>query len=63
MGVGFNNQAKICGKMLIDEGSFGTFHCGFGSNSTIGGINEINFHLDFVFYCNEIQIDNENIKF
>lgn len=63
LGVGFNNQAKICGKMLIDEGSFGTFHCGFGSNSTIGGINEINFHLDFVFYCNEIQIDNENIKF
>ncbi len=63
LGVGFNDAAKLCGNMLIDEGSFGTFHCGFGSNSTIGGINEVNFHLDFVFNSNEIQIDDENIKF
>jgi 2,5-dihydroxypyridine 5,6-dioxygenase len=63
LGIGFNHKAKVCGHMLIDEGSFGTFHCGFGSNSTIGGKNKIGFHLDFVFNANEIQIDDESIKF
>ena len=62
LGIGFNNLSKICGNMLIDEGTFGTFHCGFGSNSTIGGLNEINFHLDFVFKCDELKIDNQTIK-
>lgn len=63
LGIGFNNLAHICGNMLIDEGTFGTFHCGFGSNSTIGGLNKINFHLDFVFNCNKLIIDNKTIKF
>ena len=63
LGIGFNNLAKICGNMLIDEGTFGTFHCGFGSNSTIGGLNKINFHIDFIFNCNQLIIDNEIIKF
>ncbi len=63
LGIGFNNLAQICGNMLIDEGTFGTFHCGFGSNSTIGGLNKINFHIDFVFNCNELIIDNKTIKF
>ena len=63
LGIGFNNLAKICGNMLIDEGTFGTFHCGFGSNSTIGGLNKINFHVDFIFNCNQLIIDNEIIKF
>jgi 2,5-dihydroxypyridine 5,6-dioxygenase len=61
-GVGFNNRSKLCGNMLIDEGSYGTFHCGFGSNNTIGGKNKINFHLDFVFYANEIIFDDEIIQ-
>lgn len=61
-GVGFNNKSKLCGNMLIDEGCYGTFHCGFGSNSTIGGKNKINFHLDFVFYANEIIFDDQVIK-
>ena len=63
LGIGFNNLAQICGNMLIDEGTFGTFHCGFGSNSTIGGLNKINFHVDFIFNCNQLMIDNEIIKF
>ena len=60
-GVGFNDKAKVCGNMLIDEGCYGTFHCGFGSNKTIGGKNGINFHLDFVFYASEIYLDNKRI--
>lgn len=61
-GVGFNSKAKLCGNMLIDEGCYGTFHFGFGSNKTIGGTNEINFHLDFVFYADEINLDNQIIR-
>ncbi len=56
-GVGFNEKAKVCGNMLLDEGAYGTAHVGFGSNSTIGGMNKINFHLDFVFYVDQIILD------
>ncbi|HCM41925.1 MAG TPA: hypothetical protein DIS66_01220 [Candidatus Omnitrophica bacterium] len=56
-GVGFNEKAKLCGNMLIDEGCLGTFHFGFGSNSTVGGKNEVSFHLDFIYYAKEMLID------
>lgn len=61
-GIGLNPKAKLCGNMLIDEGTYGTFHFGFGSNSTIGGKNKINFHLDFVMYANNFVLDNKVIK-
>lgn len=48
-GIGLNPLAKLTGTMLTDEGSMGSVHFGFGSNSTVGGINDIDFHLDFVF--------------
>jgi len=37
-------------------------HVGFGSNIALGGRNEINFHLDFVFYSHELYIDGQLIK-
>lgn len=58
-GIGFNEAAKLCGNMLIDEGCRGTFHFGFGSNSTVGGQNVVNFHLDFIFYASQFQLDGE----
>jgi len=48
IGIGLNKRAVPNGKMLIDEGAYGTIHFGFGSNITIGGINKTNFHLDFI---------------
>lgn len=62
VGIGFNTKARVIGNMLMDEGSFGTMHFGFGSNTSLGGKNEINFHLDFVFYCRELYIDGQLIK-
>lgn len=56
-GIGFNPAAKLNGTMLMDEGCYGTFHFGFGSNDTVGGKNAVPFHLDFVFYCQELSID------
>jgi len=57
-GVGLNEYAKLTGMMLTDEGAAGCVHFGFGSNSTIGGKNNINFHLDFVFTGASMNIDN-----
>lgn len=68
LGIGLNPKAKICGNMLIDEGSEGSIHIGFGSNSTIGGDKKIPFHLDHVIrrptlYCdNMIVIKDGKIK-
>ncbi len=62
IGIGFNKKANVIGNMLIDEGSFGTMHFGFGSNVTLGGKNKIDFHLDFVFYSNELIIDGQLIS-
>lgn len=58
-GIGFNPAAKLCGNMLIDEGCYGTFHFGFGSNSTVGGKNQVSFHLDFIFFASEVTIDGQ----
>ena len=61
-GIGFNEEAKLCGNMLMDEGCFGTFHFGFGSNSTVGGKNVVGCHLDFVFYADQFFIDGEPVR-
>jgi len=61
-GIGFNSKSKLCGNMLIDEGSYGTFHFGFGSNFTMGGNNNINFHLDFIIFANKFELDGKPIK-
>ncbi len=60
-GIGLNTKAKLCGNMLIDEGCYGTFHFGFGSNATIGGKNAVRFHLDCVFYAKDFTIDGKLI--
>ena len=60
-GVGLNPAATLTGVMLTDEGSLGTVHFGFGSNSTVGGINEIAFHVDFVCRAATISVDGNVI--
>lgn len=56
-GVGLNDMASLTGVMLTDEGAAGTMHFGFGSNSTVGGLNEVPFHLDFVFKNPVLKVD------
>ena len=57
-GIGFNPKAKLKGYMLTDEGASGTMHFGFGSNITVGGLNDVPFHLDFVLKNPSIFVDN-----
>jgi leucyl aminopeptidase (aminopeptidase T) len=56
-GVGLNDEAKLTGVMLTDEGAYGTMHFGFGSNYTVGGLNEVAFHLDCVFRSPSLEVD------
>ncbi|MBG05659.1 MAG: hypothetical protein CMM59_16460 [Rhodospirillaceae bacterium] len=56
-GVGLNPSADLTGNMLTDEGAAGTMHFGFGSNATVGGTNDIGFHLDFVFRDATLVVD------
>ncbi len=55
--VGLNDRASLSGIMLTDEGTAGTMHFGFGSNATIGGVNEVPFHLDAVLRGPSMWID------
>ncbi|UZQ50532.1 aminopeptidase [Clostridium kluyveri] len=61
LGIGLNPEAKLCGNMLVDEGTYGCIHFGFGSNWTIGGENKVDFHLDFVINSPTLIIDNNVI--
>jgi leucyl aminopeptidase (aminopeptidase T) len=60
-GIGINHKSKLTGNMLTDEGCRGTVHFGFGSNSTVGGKNSVNFHLDFIMKKPTVLIDDKKI--
>lgn len=60
-GVGLNPAAKLTGSMLTDEGALGCMHFGLGSNSTVGGMNEVDFHLDFVFKQSTLSVDGKKL--
>ncbi|MES2680990.1 MAG: hypothetical protein V4635_13945 [Bacteroidota bacterium] len=58
-GIGLNGLAELTGAMLEDEGALGTVHLGIGSNKTIGGENEVAFHLDHVIRDATVTVDNK----
>lgn len=60
-GVGLNPAATLTGTMLTDEGALGCLHFGFGANHTVGGCNEVDFHLDFVFRSATLTVDSKKI--
>lgn len=59
IGFGFNNAAKLCNRMLEDEGCMGTGHFGFGSNTSFGGNQISNSHLDMVYYAPTLTVDGK----
>lgn len=62
-GIGLNRLASLCGIMLEDEGCANTIHFGFGSNSTIGGLNSTPFHLDFVICEPSVYLDGQKLNY
>lgn len=57
-GIGLNPLAVLTGNMLTDEGTMGCVHFGFGSNITVGGRNDVPFHVDFVMREASLWIDS-----
>jgi leucyl aminopeptidase (aminopeptidase T) len=60
-GIGLNPLAKLTGNMLTDEGCMGNVHFGFGSNITVGGQNDVPFHVDFIMKDASLWIDDIQI--
>jgi leucyl aminopeptidase (aminopeptidase T) len=60
-GIGLNDRATLCGVMLVDEGAYGTMHFGFGSNVTVGGLNDVGFHLDCVIRNPSLMVDGATV--
>lgn len=61
MAVGLNPNARITGKIIEDEGKYGTCHCAVGSNLNFGGVNDAPVHIDMVQWHPTIIIDGEAI--
>ncbi len=60
-GLGMNPKARLRGLMLTDEGCAGGVHFGFGSNATVGGLNAVDFHLDFCTREATLTVDGEAV--
>jgi leucyl aminopeptidase (aminopeptidase T) len=48
--VGLNPCSRVIGKIIEDEGTFGTCHVALGNNVTLGGNNPARLHVDLVMW-------------
>ncbi len=54
-GIGLNPKVKeIIGLPQVDEKALGTYHIALGMNNFFGGKNLCHFHMDFVFYADNV---------
>ena len=57
IGFGMNTGASISGRMLEDEGVFGTMHIGIGNNLSYGGENATPIHIDLIMKKPSYEVD------
>jgi leucyl aminopeptidase (aminopeptidase T) len=57
VGIGLNPQARVVGRIIEDEGTYGTCHIALGSNIHFGGRLDVPFHLDMVMWAPDILVD------
>ncbi|MQA79207.1 MAG: hypothetical protein GEV10_12150 [Streptosporangiales bacterium] len=56
-GFGLNPCAKVIGKIIEDEATYGTGHVAFGSNESFGGHTRAPIHLDLVYWHPTLTLD------
>ncbi len=61
IGFGMNTGASISGRMLEDEGVFGTMHIGIGNNLSYGGDNATPIHIDLIMKKPTYIVDGKMI--
>ncbi|HLR35432.1 MAG TPA: aminopeptidase [Tissierellales bacterium] len=58
-GIGTNPSARLTGIILEDEKIYGTVHIAFGTNTSFGGINKADCHLDGVIIKPTLYLDEK----
>ena len=61
IGFGLNKASKISGRMLQDEGMFGTMHIGIGNNLSYGGDNDTPVHIDLIMLKPSYTVDGRKL--
>ena len=61
IGIGMNPACELTGRMLEDEGCYGTVHFGFGDDRGFAGTNSCPMHLDLVFRNPTLDVDGKVI--
>ena len=59
LGIGTNPTARLTGVILEDEKIYGTVHVAFGTNTSFGGINKADCHLDGVIMNPTLYLDDK----
>jgi leucyl aminopeptidase (aminopeptidase T) len=59
--VGLNPKSPVIGKIIYDEGCYGTGHFAVGDNTRQGGVNPAPLHLDMVYWKPTIKVDGKMI--
>ncbi|SNS07249.1 Leucyl aminopeptidase (aminopeptidase T) [Anaerovirgula multivorans] len=58
LGIGTNHAARLTGVILEDEKIYGTVHIAFGTNTSFGGRNKADCHLDGVVINPTLYLDD-----
>lgn len=61
LGIGTNEKAILCGIILEDEKVYGTVHIAFGTNTSFGGVNKADCHMDGIILKPDLYLDDEPI--
>ncbi len=61
IGIGMNPACELTGRMLEDEGCYGTVHFGIGDDRGFKGTNSCPVHLDAVFRNPTLTVDGREI--
>ena len=61
LGIGTNEAAILNGIILEDEKVYGTVHIAFGTNTSFGGVNKAECHMDGIILRPTLYLDNEKI--
>ena len=61
LGIGTNEAAVLNGVILEDEKVYGTVHIAFGTNTSFGGVNKADCHMDGIILEPTLYLDDEMV--